>query len=204
MRAMAALLLSVELACLGGVWAVSPARAEPSAHKDKHAPAQAGEHGSEHGLEKAESALRHGEYAAALALLEPLAQRDRPRALALLGQLHALRGERPKAERAFRRLIALYNDDKISDDDGQGLWAVAEAAHGLGSFRDANDAFARAVKASPDDFAIELAWVDLFLEKYDTSNAETGLERVLAQASPAPSSPAPSLPPLPPGEDRGA
>jgi predicted Zn-dependent protease len=130
-------------------------------------------------LENAERALAVGDRAAAMAIVQPLAKRDNPRAIALLGRLHDLKGERAEAEKAYRRLIDLYNEDKIRDDDGPGMWAVAEAARGLGAYRDANDAFARAVKAAPDNLDIELAWVDLFLEKYDTQNAGVGLARVL-------------------------
>jgi hypothetical protein len=130
-------------------------------------------------LEGAERALAVGDRAAAMAIVEPLAKKDNPRAIALLGRMHDLKGERDKAQQAYRRLIDLYNTDKIRDDDGPGMWAVAEAARGLGAYRDANDAFARATKASPQNLAIELAWVDLFLEKHDAQNAGVGLARVL-------------------------
>src|SRR5689334_5741329 len=105
-------------------------------------------------LDNAERALSLGDRAAAMAIVEPLAKKDNPRAIALLGRMHDLKGERPQAEAAYRRLIDLYNSDKIRDDDGVGMWAVAQAAHGLGAYRDANDAFARATKASPKNFNI--------------------------------------------------
>jgi tetratricopeptide (TPR) repeat protein len=131
-------------------------------------------------LADVQRALKGGDRAAALAIVEPLARRDRPYALALLGRIRDQRGERALAEKAYRKLVQLYNDDKIKEDDAEGLWAVALAAQGLGAYRDANDAFARAVKADPQNVAIELDWVELFLEKYDAANAETGLTRVLS------------------------
>src|SRR5687768_3638624 len=106
----------------------------------------------------------------AVAAAEPLAdaQRalkggDRAAALAIVGRIRDQRGERALAEKAYRKLVELYNDDKIKEDDAEGLWAVALAAQGLGAYRDANDAFARAVKADPQNVAIELDWVELFL-----------------------------------------
>lgn len=130
-------------------------------------------------LSRAEQAMQRGDHADARRALEPLVKRQRPRALVLAGKLNAQRGERAAAERLFYKVIHLYNNGAIQADDGEGLWAVAEAAWGLGAFRDANEAFARAVGASPDNVDIELAWARLFLEKYDIAQAEQGLAKVL-------------------------
>src|SRR5690606_19899338 len=112
-------------------------------------------------LSDAEHALSRGDHAAAKRALEPLVKRRTPRALVLAAQLHAQRGQREAAERLFYRVIQLYNNGSIQEEDGEGLWAVAEAAWGLGAIRDANDAFARAVRASPENVEIELAWARL-------------------------------------------
>ncbi|MFT3927865.1 MAG: hypothetical protein QM778_35385 [Myxococcales bacterium] len=128
----------------------------------------------------AENAVARGEYDKAQKTLEPLLQSKLPRALALDGQMLALRGEREQAAARFHRIIDLYNAGNIQDDDAEGMWAVAEAAHGLGSYRDANQAFASAVHAAPQNVGIELAWVELFLEKNDFANAQTGVAKVLA------------------------
>jgi len=127
-----------------------------------------------------EQALARGDYALAQKILAPLVRSKLPRALALQGQLLMSRGERAQAAELFHRVIDLYNAGSIEDDDAEGMWAVAEAAHGLGAFRDANQAFVSAVRAAPKNVDIELAWVELFLEKNDFANAQTGVLKVLA------------------------
>jgi len=124
--------------------------------------------------------LNRGRITQAIALLTRAAKEPRRfRALAMLGTSHALRGEQAEAERAFDALIAAFNSGQVRDDDGEALAAVAVAARGLGAYRDANRAFAEATRASPDDVEIELAWAELFLDKYDTENAERSIARVL-------------------------
>lgn len=132
-------------------------------------------------LSDAERALAHGRYEAAEKALAPLVRKQRPRALALQGHIHALRGERERAERSFRALVALYNRDAIDQSDGLALWAVAEATAALGAYRDANATFARAVAARPELAAIELAWSELFMQKHALEEAERGVDNVLAR-----------------------
>ncbi|MDB4985894.1 MAG: hypothetical protein JWN04_1072 [Myxococcaceae bacterium] len=132
-------------------------------------------------VDAAERAIAHGRYEAALLSLAPLLKRHKPRALVLAGRIHRLRGERALAKRRFDEVIQLYNRDAIKENDGDGLWAVAEATESLGAYRDANESFARAVAASPQRLEIELAWADLFIEKHALREAERGLTRVLAE-----------------------
>lgn len=125
--------------------------------------------------------LERGRIDRAIALLKRATREpDQFRALALLGTSHDLRGERAEAERVFDLLIEAFNAGKVHSDNGQGMAAVARAAHALGAYRDANQAYAEAVRASPDDVEIELAWAALFLDKYDNANAERSLTRVLS------------------------
>jgi len=133
-------------------------------------------------ISSAESALAHGNHDAALKLLLPLVKKHKPRALALTGRIHRLRGEASEAKRSFDSVIALYNQGAIGEHDGEALWAVAEATAALGAFRDANETFARAVSAAPERLEIELDWADLFLEKHALDEAESGVARVLARA----------------------
>ncbi len=124
--------------------------------------------------------LNRGRITQAIALLTRATTEPRRfRALSLLGTSHALRGETTLAKRAFDALIAAFNADQVHADDGEALAAVAVAARGLLAYRDANRAFAEAARASPNDVEIELAWAELFLDKYDTENAERSLARVL-------------------------
>jgi tetratricopeptide (TPR) repeat protein len=125
---------------------------------------------------EAERAFARGDHARALALTE---RPKSPRALAVRGRVLVSQGKREQAEQALHAVIDLYNDGKIKQRDGAGLWAVAEAALLLGAFRDANEAFAKAAAAAPHNLDIELAWSDLFLEKHDLQNATLGLTRIL-------------------------
>ena len=131
-------------------------------------------------LDAAERAIAHGDYPAALSTLAPLLKRRQPRALVLAGRIHKLRGERELAKQRFDEVVALYNRDAISERDGEGLWAVAEASASLGAYRDANETYARAVAAAPERLEIELAWSDLFMEKHALPDAERGVARVLS------------------------
>jgi tetratricopeptide (TPR) repeat protein len=132
-------------------------------------------------LDAAERALTHGRADQALRMLAPLLKKRLPRALTLAGRIHALQGERVAARQRFEEVVALYNRGAIKDTDGDGLWALAEALASLGAYPDANEIFARAVQASPDNLAIELAWADLFMQKHAVGEAERGVTRVLAE-----------------------
>lgn len=129
----------------------------------------------------AERAFARGDHERALSITGAPSARKDPRALAVRARVLDARGRREEAERAAYAVIDLYNDGKIKPRDANGLWAVAEAAFLLGAFRDANDAFGKAVAAAPGNVDIELAWSELFLDKHDLQNAALGLERVLAR-----------------------
>jgi predicted Zn-dependent protease len=100
-------------------------------------------------------------------------------ALAALADIHALRGERSEAERHYHKLIDAFNDGRVSADNGRGMAAVAAAARALGAIKDANQSFAEATRAAPNDVEIERAWAELFLDKYDVKNAERSVARIL-------------------------
>jgi tetratricopeptide (TPR) repeat protein len=101
-------------------------------------------------------------------------------ALAKLADLHALRGERAEAERNYHKLIDAFNDGRVAAENGRGMAAVAAAARALGAIKDANQSFAEATRAAPDDVEIEHAWAELFLDKYDIKNAERSITRILS------------------------
>lgn len=100
-------------------------------------------------------------------------------ALAELADLQALRGERAEAERNYHKLIDAFNEGRVAADNGPGMAAVAAAARALGAIKDANQSFAEATRAAPDDVEIERAWAELFLDKYDIKNAERSVARIL-------------------------
>lgn len=132
-------------------------------------------------VEHAERLLVRGRYDEAVTLLAPQCERALPRALALTGRVHRLRGERAPMEARFRQLIALSNQGAISPGDSDGAWALAEAQAGLGATRDANVSFARALEAHPERADIAVAWAALLIEKHTLAEARTRLARVLAR-----------------------
>ena len=130
---------------------------------------------------EAEAELSAGELDAALATLQPLeADPTAHRARLLMAEAHATRGEQVDAERHYMRVIDAYNDGTIGERDAEGLAFVAEAAWGLGSARDANDAFQQSVAADGERVETQLAWAELFLTKYDAGHAEEGVREAFA------------------------
>lgn len=133
-------------------------------------------------LTRAQRSIGHGQLPQAQKTLAPLASKHDPRALALLGRIHTLRGERALAKQRYESVVALYNRGAIGERDGEGLWALATATAALGAYRDANETFARAVQAAPERLDIELDWADLLIEKHALDEAANGVARVLAEA----------------------
>jgi cellulose synthase operon protein C len=132
-------------------------------------------------LSRAEQQLAHGRYDDALRSLAADVARKKPRALAVAGRIHGLRGERALANASFEAVLALHRRGAIKPRDGEALWALAEAAAALGAYQDANSTYARAVAASPARLDIELAWSDLLIAKHALRDAQTGVSRVLAR-----------------------
>ncbi|MEM1417991.1 MAG: hypothetical protein AAGH15_24045, partial [Myxococcota bacterium] len=130
---------------------------------------------------QAEAELARGAIAEALRTLAPLeAEPNAHRARLVMGRAYAARGATADAERLYYQLIDAYNDERIAEGDGVGLAYVAEAAWGLGSARDANDAFQEAAEAAPERIETQLAWARLFLAKYDAGHAEESIRAVFA------------------------
>ncbi|MEO0321723.1 MAG: hypothetical protein AAF447_02110 [Myxococcota bacterium] len=130
---------------------------------------------------KAEAELSAGDLDAVLRTLRPLEADDAAhRARLLLAEAHATRGQVTDAERFYLRVIDAYNDGIIGERDAEGLAYVAQAAWGLGSARDANDAFQESVAADGERVATQLAWAELFLTKYDAGHAEEGVRAAFA------------------------
>ena len=109
---------------------------------------------------------------------------DAHRAHLMLGRLLSMRGRAVEAEPYLMRLIDAYNAESISNTDGEGLAYVAQAAWALGSHRDANDAFQEANRADATNVEMQVAWAEMFLEKYDAGHAEESV-RVALERNPA-------------------
>src|SRR5262245_26152315 len=116
---------------------------------------------------KARAAIERGRYSDAEAMLRPVAQRAPTSEAALeLGLLQQMLGKADAAgilQRVSR--VADTSNDPIEVARG------ARALRALGDFHGANDAYRDAVSGAPNDPAINTAWGDLFLEKFQYGEA---------------------------------
>jgi Tfp pilus assembly protein PilF len=131
----------------------------------------------------AEALRRSGHVADAEARLLPF-ERDpeaRPARLAL-AEIRIETGRRNQAEPVLLGLVEDYNQDRITDEDGEGLALAARAAWLLRSPRDANTLFNAAERAEASDPRLLLWRAELFLDKYDPGHAEEVLGELLRNA----------------------
>ena len=112
-------------------------------------------------------AIRRGHYVDAERLLTPLASAERGGDAAL--ELALLLDYLGRSEDSKRWLEAVLAG--VRPGQAPSLLRAARAAAVLGEFRRANDLFREAAAIAPNDPAINAAWGDLFLEKYNTEDA---------------------------------
>jgi len=116
---------------------------------------------------KARAAMARGRYPQAEALLRPVAVRAPSSDAALeLGLLQQLLG-RADAKAILEKVAPLAE----TSDDPIEVARAARALRALGRFHEANAAYRFATRGAPNDAAIETAFGDLFLEKYDKAEA---------------------------------
>jgi tetratricopeptide (TPR) repeat protein len=111
-------------------------------------------------------------------------------ALANLGRLHFDRGERERAMKEFDRFIDIYNGSAGALTSTE-MTAVGIACQYLGLdnpelFKDALKAFDRAILLDPTNVDAKIAEGELFLAKYNSADAQTAFEEVLAVDSTEP------------------
>ncbi|HET6899918.1 MAG TPA: tetratricopeptide repeat protein, partial [Vicinamibacteria bacterium] len=99
-----------------------------------------------------------------------------------LSALLLARGDTDAARRGFHRLIDAYNQS--SSLSSEQLAAVARACWALGAddpqlFKDALKAFDEAIAADPDNVAARVGLVELFLEKYNRTDAASAAKDAL-------------------------
>ncbi|HYM25785.1 MAG TPA: tetratricopeptide repeat protein [Vicinamibacterales bacterium] len=115
---------------------------------------------------RARALIERGRYADAEALVRPVASRAPQSEAALqLGLLMQMLGKDASAD--LRRIAALAE----SSDDPIEVARAARALRALGRFQEANAAYRDAASGAPTDAAIQTAWGDLFLEKYERTEA---------------------------------
>ena len=112
--------------------------------------------------------VRGGRYAAAEALLAPVARAAPASAAALeLGLLLQRVGHAGEAAAHLEAVAAYGARSRRPVDKYRG----GLAARALGLFRQANGMLRAAALAAPEDPAIQTAWADLFLDKYNKADA---------------------------------
>ena len=124
---------------------------------------------------KGRAAIARGRYAQAETLLRPVAGRVPASEAALeLGLLQQLLG---RAD-AMARLEKVAPLAETSDDPVE-VARGARALRALGRFHEANAAYRLAAGAAANDAAIQAAWGELFLEKYEKAEALKSFQMAL-------------------------
>ena len=115
---------------------------------------------------RARAAIARGRYPDAEALLRPVVSRFPSSEAALqLGLLMQMLG------REFAPILGRVATLSDTSSDPNELARAARALRALGQFREANAAYRDAGSAAPSDPAIQTAWGDLLLEKYNRPEA---------------------------------
>jgi len=98
----------------------------------------------------------------------------------LLGELRIETGKRQDAEEPLMKNVEEYNDNKIADNDAEGLATIARTVHLLRSHREANKTFNKAEQVDKKRVQTLLWRAELYLEKYDPGHAEEVVKEGLA------------------------
>ena len=115
---------------------------------------------------RARALVERGRYADAETALRPAASRAPSSEAALqLGLLQQMLGRDTTA--IFEKIAALAE----TSDDPVEIARAARALRGLGRFEESKQAYADATAGAPTDAAIQTAWGDLFLQKYNRAEA---------------------------------
>ncbi len=125
---------------------------------------------------RARAYIAVGRYGEAEKILQP-AVADNPvgDAAVELGILRRLQGRRVEA----LRTLSLILSRDIAGAGAADYVRAGRAARALGRFQQANDFFREAIARAPTDVGANIAWGELFLEKYQRSEAARSFEAAL-------------------------
>ena len=120
--------------------------------------------------------LRRGKLQPARRALQKARRNEncRNRADLRLARILEDRGQFPQSRRLF---LEIYS--RIEAQDGGDPGQAAIALQHLHQYRESNRYFRRATQADPNDLETQIAWGNLFLEKYDPANASTSFSAAL-------------------------
>lgn len=123
-----------------------------------------------------EAYSRRGELRLARQALQKAGRKEncRDRAELRLARILEDQGRFPQSRRLF---LELYS--RIEAQDGGDLGLAAVALQHLQQYRESNRYFRRATQADPNDLQTQIAWGNLFLEKYDPANASASFSAAL-------------------------
>ena len=99
------------------------------------------------------------------------------RALVQYGSLLRFVGRKAEAGEYLDRAVQRYNNGLVFASED--VVMVALASWLLGNFHDANSLFDEATRANPNNLEAHVLWGDLFLEKYNASDAERSYQDAL-------------------------
>ena len=132
------------------------------------------------GTQLAEIKRAVGESQEALRILEAvvLGLADPPvRTLVQYGSLLDFVGQKQLAVSILDQAVQRYNNGLVFASEDVGM--VALASWLMGNFHDANSLFSEATRANPNNLEAHTLWGDLFLEKYNASDAERSYQEAL-------------------------
>lgn len=121
-----------------------------------------------------------GESKEALAMLESVIAglADAPvRTLVQYGSLLDFVGQKQVAYSILDQAVQRYNNGLVFASEDVAM--VALASWLMGNFHDANSLFNEAIRANPNNLEAHALWGDLFLEKYNASDAERSYQEAL-------------------------
>ncbi len=123
-----------------------------------------------------EAYWRRGELGLARRALQQAGRNEncRNRADLRLARILVDQGRLPQSRRLF---LELYT--RIEAQDGKDFGLAAIALQHLHRYRESNRFFRRATQADAGDLDTQIAWGNLFLEKYDPANASTSFKAAL-------------------------
>ncbi len=123
-----------------------------------------------------EAYTRRGEFRRAQQFLQKARRKESCRNRAEL-RLATLLKDQGKFSESRNLFFELYS--RIIEQGQADLGLAAIALQSLQQYREANQLFRRAIKATPGDVETQIAWGNLFLEKYDPANASASFSAAL-------------------------
>jgi len=121
-----------------------------------------------------------GQSQEALFILEEVVQgMDTPpvRTLVQYGSLLKFVGQKQASYQFLDQAVQQYNNGLVFSSEDVGM--VALASWLMDNFHDANSLFNESIRANPNNLEAHVLWGDLFLEKYNASDAERSYQEAL-------------------------